>query len=63
MPIDAPICKKHKRFKDQVWREKQEHGGYLTRTGCIECKALEANKVRPAKRQTRVKSFVRRWLD
>jgi len=57
------ICKKHKKIIDQIVNERQEHGGRLMYPGCIDCKNEAANRPRPSKRQTRVKSFVRRWLD
>jgi hypothetical protein len=56
------FCKKHKKPKDQLVTEIQEHGGTLRYAGCIDCKLEAAARPRPSKQQTRVKSFVRRWF-
>ena len=57
------ICKAHKKPRDQAWSERQEHGGMLMRVGCVDCRAEAIGKPpRPSKRQTQVKSFVRRWF-
>ena len=54
-------CKRHGKPRDQVIKERQEHGGTLERVGCVDCKAEAERRPRPSKRETRVKSFIRRW--
>jgi hypothetical protein len=37
-------CKEHGKPKDQMWHEKQIHGGTLMRFGCVDCKAAAKNQ-------------------
>jgi hypothetical protein len=56
------LCKKHKKPKDELVIERQEHGGVLKYPGCIDCKMEALTRPRAAKRETKVKSHWRRWF-
>jgi len=56
------LCKKHKKPKDSIVIERQEHGGTLKYIGCVDCKMEAITRPRPAKHEVKVKSHWKRWF-
>lgn len=47
-------CKRHGKPRNQVWEERQAHGGKLQRVGCIDCREEARNAPpRPQKKGPR----------